>query len=175
MSSLATRRAASRHDSSKIRQRRSREKDRAARKAGAVRGPGFFAAFYSQSMMARRDQGTVRRGQMQAAATRGATDRPGQESSGNERDTSDTLPDLLPCRGNGFPAIRRRLTHGRVRYNTDRQERSRVKGSRPRRSEITGTVGVPCALSCSWDRHTQIPRIPASRAPIMSRSQESPT
>ena len=24
-------------------------------------------------------------------------------------------PDLLPCRGNGFPAIRRRLTHGRVR------------------------------------------------------------
>ena len=25
-------------------------------------------------------------------------------------------PDLLPCRGNGFPAIRRRLTHGRVRY-----------------------------------------------------------
>src|SRR5208283_935273 len=26
-------------------------------------------------------------------------------------------PDLLPCRGNGFPAIRRRLTHGRVRYN----------------------------------------------------------
>src|SRR5271157_2883838 len=27
-------------------------------------------------------------------------------------------PDLLPCRGNGFPAIRRRLTHGRVRYNT---------------------------------------------------------
>jgi len=23
-------------------------------------------------------------------------------------------PDLLPCRGNGFPAIRRRLTHGRV-------------------------------------------------------------
>src|SRR5271157_1489062 len=22
----------------------------------------------------------------------------------------------LPCRGNGFPAIRRRLTHGRVRY-----------------------------------------------------------
>ena len=27
-------------------------------------------------------------------------------------------PDLLPCRGNGFPAIRRRLTHGRVRYNS---------------------------------------------------------
>ena len=26
-------------------------------------------------------------------------------------------PDLLPCRGNGFPAIRRRLTHGRVRYS----------------------------------------------------------
>ena len=26
-------------------------------------------------------------------------------------------PDLLPCRGNGFPAIRRRFTHGRVRYN----------------------------------------------------------
>ena len=25
-------------------------------------------------------------------------------------------PDLLPCRGNGFPAIRRRLTHGPVRY-----------------------------------------------------------
>ena len=24
-------------------------------------------------------------------------------------------PDLLPCRGDGFPAIRRRLTHGRVR------------------------------------------------------------
>ena len=84
-------------------------------------------------------------------------------------------PDLLPCRGNGFPAIRRRLTHGRVRYNTDRQERSRVKGSRPRRSEITRTVDAPCALSCSWDRHTQIPRIPASRAPIMSCSQESPT
>src|SRR5208337_3867109 len=26
-------------------------------------------------------------------------------------------PDLLPCRDNGFPAIRRRLTHGRVRYS----------------------------------------------------------
>src|SRR5271157_1133880 len=25
-------------------------------------------------------------------------------------------PELLPCRGNGFRAIRRRLTHGRVRY-----------------------------------------------------------
>src|SRR5271157_3641415 len=25
-------------------------------------------------------------------------------------------PDLLPCRGIGFRAIRRRLTHGRVRY-----------------------------------------------------------
>src|SRR5208337_4513173 len=27
-------------------------------------------------------------------------------------------PDLLPCRGNGFPAIRRRLTHGCIRYNS---------------------------------------------------------
>src|SRR5271157_5211345 len=54
-------------------------------------GPGFFAAFCSQSMMVRRDQGTARRGQMQAAAARGATDRPGRESSGNERDTSEIL------------------------------------------------------------------------------------
>ncbi len=29
-------------------------------------------------------------------------------------------PDPLPCRGNGFPAIRRRLTHGRVRYTSKR-------------------------------------------------------
>src|SRR5271157_3505829 len=91
VSSLATRRAAPCPDSSKIRQRRSREKDRAARKAGAAAGPGLFAAFCSQSMMARQDQGTARRGQMQSAATRGATDRSGQETSGNERDTSDTL------------------------------------------------------------------------------------
>jgi len=64
VNSLATRRTASYHDSSKIRQRGSREKDRAARKAATMGGPGFFAASCSQSMMARRDQGTARPGQM---------------------------------------------------------------------------------------------------------------
>src|SRR5271157_6477427 len=40
VSSLATRRDASCHDSSKIRQRRSREKDKAARKAATLGGSG---------------------------------------------------------------------------------------------------------------------------------------
>src|SRR5208282_1827768 len=34
-------------------------------------------------------------------------------------------PDLLPCRGNGFPAIGRCLTHGRVRYNASRRRAAR--------------------------------------------------
>src|SRR5208282_1203554 len=49
--------------------------------------------------------------------------------------------DLLPCRGNGFPAIRRRLTHGRVRYKESVGARQLVRGHRPAEAAPSGTRG----------------------------------
>jgi len=42
-------------------------------------------------------------------------------------------PDVLPCRGNGFRAIRRRLTHGRVTYNDRGKIWTNIGGDLPER------------------------------------------
>src|SRR5271157_1576003 len=44
-------------------------------------------------------------------------------------------PDLLPCRGNGFRAIRRRLTHGHVRHKESEWSFTELSRSMEGRSE----------------------------------------
>jgi len=75
-------------------------------------------------------------------------------------------PDLLPCRGNGFPAIRRRLTHGRVGYNWNPHCSKRCRGSgaggrpipgspepaEPADSESVAEVGHGIVVDVALDR-----------------------
>src|SRR5271157_3961428 len=72
----------------------------------------------------------------------------------------------LPCRGNGFPAIRRRLTHGRVRYNAlwspRRCQRDRQAAYQPCR--------VPVALR--FDEY-RTARSPARASQTTARSPAS--
>src|SRR5208337_2266993 len=71
-------------------------------------------------------------------------------------------PDLSPCRGNGFPAIRRRLTHGRVRYKAGGIRREETDED-PARPPVADQVGCwpPVPRRYRWGRPARSGRLAA--------------